>query len=273
MINVILALAIAYAAICALVFLFQPRMIYFPQVAHEVNASPLAAGLQYQDVVIDASDGVKVHAWWIPARDARGAMLLTHGNAGNISHRVGYATMFNRLGYSVLLFDYRGFGKSSGHPDEEGTYRDADAAWLYVNVVQKVAARDIVLVGESLGGGVATYLAQKHPPRALILASTFTSVPDLGVTVYPWLPVRLLARIRYDNISRIGSIDAPVMIAHSPQDDVIPFPHGQALFTAAREPKEMLTLAGGHNEGFIFARDAWIDAIARFLEQSPKKTH
>lgn len=271
MINVLLAVAVAYAAICALVFLFQPRLVYFPQVAHEVNASPLAAGLKYENVVLDAGDGVKVHAWWIPAREARGAMVLTHGNAGNISHRVGYATMFNRLGYSVLLFDYRGYGKSTGHPDEEGTYRDAAAAWQYVNKAQKFTARDIVLVGESLGGGVATWLAQKHPPRALILASTFTSVPDLGATVYPWLPVRWLARIRYDNLWRIGSIESPVMIAHSPGDDIVPYRHGQTLFAAAREPKEMLELAGGHNEGFIFARDAWIDAIARFLERAEKK--
>ena len=129
MINALLAVSIAYAVVCLLVFLFQPRLVYFPQVAHEVNASPLAAGLKYEDVFLESGNGIKVHAWWIPAANARGAMLLTHGNAGNISHRIGYATMFNRLGYSVLLFDYRGYGKSTGHPDEDGTYRDAEAAW------------------------------------------------------------------------------------------------------------------------------------------------
>src|SRR5471032_1207682 len=146
-----------------------------------------------------------------------------HGNAGNISHRIGYLTMFNSLGYSVLLFDYRGYGKSGGSPGEEGTYRDAETAWRYLTEVRKLQARDIVMVGESLGGGVATWLAVKYPPRALVLASTFTSVPDLGARIYPWLPVRLITRIDYGNLARIAQIKAPVLVAHSRNDDVIPF--------------------------------------------------
>src|SRR5258706_3041269 len=122
------------------------------------------------------------------------------------------------------------------------------------------------MVGESLGGGIATWLALKHPPRALVLASTFTSVPDLGAQIYPWLPVHWLARIRYENLARIGQIDAPVMIAHSRDDDIIPFTHGKALFAAAREPRQMLVLSCAHNQGFIFARDTWINAVAGFLE-------
>jgi fermentation-respiration switch protein FrsA (DUF1100 family) len=123
------------------------------------------------------------------------------------------------------------------------------------------------MVAESLGGGVATWLALKYPPRALVLASTFRSVPDLGAQIYPWLPVRLLARITYDNLARIARVDAPVLIAHSRDDDVIPFAHGEALFAAAREPKQMLVLAGGHNDGFLFTRDAWIAAVGAFLDR------
>ncbi|HYK14344.1 MAG TPA: alpha/beta hydrolase, partial [Burkholderiales bacterium] len=233
--------------------------------------TPRAAGLDYEDVTLTTVDNVKLHGWWVPARNARGTILLMHGNAGNISHRLGYLTMFNRLGYSVLLFDYRGYGKSGGHPDEEGTYRDAEAAWLYLTANRNVAARDIVMVAESLGGGVATWLALKYPPRALVLASTFRSVPDLGAQIYPWLPVRLLARITYDNLARIARVDAPVLIAHSRDDDVIPFAHGEALFAAAREPKQMLVLAGGHNDGFLFTRDAWIAAVGAFLDRAAMK--
>ncbi len=240
--------------------------MYFPQVERELTATPRGAGLDYEEVMLHTADGIKLHGWWVPARQARGAVLLMHGNAGNISHRIGYLTMFSRLGYSVLVFDYRGYGKSDGHPDEEGTYRDAEAAWQHVTAARNVPARDIVMVGESLGGGIATWLALKHPPRALVLASTFTSVPDLGAQIYPWLPVHWLARIRYENLARIGQIDAPVMIAHSRDDDIIPFAHGEALFAAAREPRQMLVLAGAHNEGFIFARDTWINAVAGFLE-------
>jgi fermentation-respiration switch protein FrsA (DUF1100 family) len=270
-INLLMAAAVAYALIMLFVFLYQPRLVYFPQVERELTATPRAAGLDYEDVTLTTADNVKLHGWWVPTRNARGTVLLMHGNAGNISHRLGYLTMFNRLGYSVLLFDYRGYGKSGGHPDEEGTYRDAEAAWLHLTANRNVAARDIVMVAESLGGGVATWLALKYPPRALVLASTFRSVPDLGAQIYPWLPVRLLARITYDNLARIARVDAPVLIAHSRDDDVIPFAHGEALFAAAREPKQMLVLAGGHNDGFLFTRDAWIAAVGAFLDRAAMK--
>ena len=266
-INLLIAAAVAYALMILFVFLYQPRLVYFPQVERELTATPRAAGLDYEDVTLTTADNVKLHGWWVPSRNARGTILLMHGNAGNISHRLGYLTMFNRLGYSVLLFDYRGYGKSGGHPDEEGTYRDAEAAWLHLTATRNVAPRDIVVVAESLGGGVATWLALKYPPRALVLASTFRSVPDLGAQIYPWLPVRLLARITYDNLGRIAKVDAPVLIAHSRDDEVIPFAHGEALFAAAREPKQMLVLAGGHNDGFLFTRDAWIAAVGAFLDR------
>ena len=266
-VNLLMAAAVAYALIMLFVFLYQPRLVYFPQVERELTATPRAAGLDYEDVTLTTADNVKLHGWWVPSRNARGTILLMHGNAGNISHRLGYLTMFNRLGYSVLLFDYRGYGKSGGHPDEEGTYRDAEATWLHLTGTRNVAPRDIVMVAESLGGGVATWLALKYPPRALVLASTFRSVPDLGAQIYPWLPVRLLARITYDNLARIARVDAPVLIAHSRDDDVIPFAHGEALFAAAREPKQMLVLAGGHNDGFLFTRDAWIAAVGAFLDR------
>ncbi len=266
-----MAAAIGYAVILLLVFLFQPRLVYFPQVAHEVGATPLAAGHAYEEVHLTTADGVKVHGWWVPVAKARGAVLLMHGNAGNISHRLGYLSLFQRLGYSVLLFDYRGYGKSGGRPDEEGTYRDAEAAWRHLTDARKVPPADIVMVGESLGGGVATWLALKYPPRALILASTFTSAPDLGARIYPWLPVRLLARVNYDNRARMPDIHVPVLIAHSRDDEVVPFKHGEALFAVAQAPKEFLVLAGGHNDGFIFKREVWSAAVGAFLERASLK--
>jgi len=269
--SMVVAVAVAYAAILVLAYLFQPRLIYFPQFARTLDMTPRAAGLEYADVELAAEDGVRLHGWWIPADSARGAALLLHGNAGNISHRIGYAIMFHRLGYSTLLIDYRGYGKSTGTPSEEGTYRDADAAWRHLTGERKLAARDIVIVGESLGGGVATWLAVKHPPRALILASAFTSVPDLGAEVYPWLPVRWLARIRYDNLARMPQITCLVLVAHSRDDDIVPFRHGQALFAAAREPKQFLEMRGGHNDSFIFLRDEWAAAVGGFLEQAARR--
>jgi len=268
--NILISAVTVYAVILLLVFLFQARLVYFPEVGRALVATPRAVGLDFEEVRL-AADGATLHGWWVPATAARGAVLVLHGNAGNISHRLEYLTMFNRLGYATLIVDYRGYGKSSGTPSEDGTYRDGEAAWRHLTEMRKFAPRDIVLFGESLGGGVATWLALQHPPRALVLASTFTSAPDLGAQVYPWLPVRWLARIEYGNRARIGQIAAPVLIAHSKDDDIIPFSHGQALFNAAREPKQFLEMRGGHNDGFIFAREEWVREVGAFLERAEQR--
>ncbi|MBI2290749.1 MAG: alpha/beta hydrolase [Betaproteobacteria bacterium] len=268
--NILISAITVYAVILLLVFLFQARLVYFPEVGRALVATPRAVGLDFEEVRL-AADGATLHGWWVPATAARGAVLVLHGNAGNISHRLEYLTMFNRLGYATLIVDYRGYGKSSGTPSEDGTYRDGEAAWRHLTEMRKFAPRDIVLFGESLGGGVATWLALQHPPRALVLASTFTSAPDLGAQVYPWLPVRWLARIEYKNLERIPRITAPVLIAHSKGDDIIPFSHGQALFGAAREPKQFLEMRGGHNDGFIFMREEWVREVGAFLERAEKR--
>ncbi|MCX7170473.1 MAG: prolyl oligopeptidase family serine peptidase, partial [Proteobacteria bacterium] len=158
-----------------------------------------------------------------------------------------------------------GYGKISGTPSEQGTYRDAEAAWRYLTEQQHIPACRIVLFGESLGGAVAAWLAARQQPAALVIASGFTSVPDLAQHIYPYLPVRWLARIRYATLENLRSVAAPVLIAHSPADDIIPFEHGRALFAAANPPKHFLELAGGHNDGFIFMRESWVRTLGEFL--------
>ncbi len=260
-------LAAAYGVVLGLVFLFQPRLVYFPMKG-SYGATPQAYGLAFERVTLPTEDGEKLAAWWIPApAPARGTVLLFHGNAGNIAHRIDYAKMFHGMGYSTLLVDYRGYGESTGTPSEQGTYRDASASWNWLTTQRGIKASDIVIFGESLGGGVATWLAANHSPRALILASTFTSIPDLGTEVYPWLPVRWLSRIHYNNIENLGKISTPVLIAHSSGDEIIPFAHGKRLYAAVREPKAFLELRGGHNEGFVFAREEWVAVVREFLER------
>ena len=263
-----LVAVVAYGVLVAVMWLLQERFIFFPQAGRDAASTPAAQGLPYDEVEIATTDGQKLHAWWVAADRARGTVLLLHGNAGNISHRIDYAVMFRRLGYSTLLVDYRGYGRSTGTPTEQGTYIDADAAWTWLTEKRQVPERDIVLFGESLGGGVASWLAARHHVRALILASTFTSAVDLGSELYPFLPVRLVSRNRYETLQRLGDVRAPVLVIHSPQDDIIPFAHGQRLFNAARQPKAMLEIAGGHNDGFVFVRDEWIAKLADFLERS-----
>ena len=268
LLNLALMLALAYAALVALVYLFQTRLVYFPQVGREIAATPKAYGLAYEPVTLMTADREKLAAWWVPHQRAAGAVVIFHGNAGNISHRLDYLAMFHRLGYSSLLIDYRGYGQSTGSPSEEGTYRDAEAAWNWLTKERGLAARDIVVLGESLGAAVAVWLAARVNPRALVIASGFTSVPDLGAQVYPFLPVRLISRFSYDSLGAIGSIKAPVLVAHSREDDIIPFAHGKALYDAAQEPKRFLEMRGGHNDGFIFMRQEWVAQLAAFLESA-----
>jgi uncharacterized protein len=267
--TVILGIALAYATLAGLMFVAQDRMVFFPEVGgRDFGLTPASAGLAYEDVNLLTEDEVRIHGWFVPAPAPRGAVVVLHGNAGNISHRVDTVLMFCRLGYSTLIIDYRGYGRSSGKPSEEGTYRDAEAAWQYLIGPRRFPESQIVIYGESLGGAVAAWLAARHPPRALVLASTFTSVPDLGADIYPFLPVRLLARIRYDARGNVARVEAPVFVAHSRDDEIVPFNHGKALFDTARAPKRFLEMSGGHNEGFLFVNDAWVRELGVFLDGS-----
>ena len=267
LLKVLAAGGTGYAALLAIVYLLQGALIYFPGTGREVLGTPSDVGLDYEEVWLTTEDGVRIVAWFVPARAARGVALLTHGNAGNIANRVDYARLFHRLGFSLLLLEYRGYGRCEGKPSEEGTYADARAAWRHLVAERRFPAERIVLVGESLGGAVAARLAAEQRPAALVLASTFVSVPELAAELYPWLPVRQLARYRYDTLDALKHVSCPVLIAHSREDDIIPFHHGERLFAAAKEPKAFLQLAGGHNEGFLFTRKEWGAELGRFLEQ------
>ena len=269
LLEIMVPIALVYGCVVALVFIFQSHLVYYPQIGREGDLTPQAHGLAYEAVEIATEDGEKLAAWWVPAEGARGTVLFFHGNAGNISHRLDYLKMFRGLRYSTLIIDYRGYGTSTGSPSEEGTYRDAEAAWRYLTEQRSVPADVIVFFGESLGAAVASWLAMRHTPGALVLASTFTSVPDLGAEVYWFLPVRLISRFRYDNISHLGAVRAPVLIAHSRDDEIVPFAHGQRLYAAAIGPKRFLELSGGHNSGFVFMREEWVRALADFLEEAP----
>jgi len=266
--ELLIPLAIAYGAVLVLVYLFQSHLVYFPGTGREAVVTPQSYGLRYESVPIRTADGETLDAWWVPAENARGTVLFFHGNAGNISHRIDYLQMFHRLRYSMLIVDYRGYGKSSGTPSEAGTYRDAEAAWEHLRHARLAQPRDVVIAGESLGAAVATWLAAEVSPRAVLLFSTFTSVTDLGAQVYWFLPVRLLSRMGYDNLANLKRIRAPVFIAHSRDDDIVPFAHGRRLYEATAEPKAFLELRGGHNDGFIFMRPEWVAELGAFLDRT-----
>lgn len=242
---------LTYFGVCAFMFFKQSSLVYFPLREHD--NTPAEYGLPFEDVALRTSDGVAIHAWWLPTENPRGAVVVAHGNGGNISHRLDKAQLFHRAGFSVLLFDYRGYGKSTGEPSEEGTYADMSAAVDHVLGVRGFPLERLVFYGESLGGAVAVHAATQRTPGVLVVESSFTSLPAVGAHYYPWLPVKLLMKYRYDSLAMIASVKCPVMILHSPADEIIPNAMGRALFQAAKPPKQWVELRGGHNDGGIVA--------------------
>ncbi len=241
-------------------------LVYVPS-AH-LAATGGELGRRFEDIFITTSDGVRLDGWFFPAEResarSRLVILLLHGNAGNISHRLDYYQAWLELGVNVLTVDYRGYGRSQSRPSEEGTYRDAQAAWQWLR--QKgFAATNIIALGKSLGGGVAAELALREPLGGLVLQSTFTSIPELSHELYPWLPVRWLSTIRYDTHSKLARIKCPVLVMHSRNDDMIRFHHGEDNFSAARDPKMFWELAGGHNHTLEAGRTRYVEGLEKFL--------
>jgi fermentation-respiration switch protein FrsA (DUF1100 family) len=269
MVSVLLWAALGYGAVLGLVYLMQPRLLYFPEAASRVlDTDPSKIGLRFQNLTLTTEDGERLHAWFVRStRPRRGALLFCHGNAGNIGHRLDSIRLFADLGLDVLIFDYRGYGRSTGSPSEQGTYRDATAAWDWLTGPGGAPAQEIVLFGRSLGAAVAVELATRVDAAGLILESGFTSVPELGAELYPALPVRWLSRYRYDSVSRIGGVGMPVLVIHSRDDEIIPFRHGRSLFESAVAPKHLLPIEGGHNDGFLVSASNYRQGLHRFLEE------
>jgi fermentation-respiration switch protein FrsA (DUF1100 family) len=241
-------------------------LLYFP--SRGPGDTPAGAGLRYEDLEVPTEDGERLHAWWIPARPpSKGHVLLCHGNAGNVTDRVIHAKLLVDAGLDVLLFDYRGYGRSSGAPGEEGTYRDARAARVALLGRPGAGASRLLYLGESLGGAVALALALESPPRGLVLQSAFTSVREMGRLHYPMIPA-LVIPDAYPNLRRIRDLKAPLLVLHGGQDDIVPLSQGQALFAAAPEPKRMQVFAQlGHNDLVVLAGEAYTKAIADWVSE------
>jgi uncharacterized protein len=242
---------------------FQQHFIYFPH--SEIVSTPEVISLDYEDLTLITSDGIEINAWWIPHQNARATVLFLHGNAGNISHRLDSINIFHQLGLSVLIIDYRGYGKSTGKPTEEGTYIDAETAWHYLTNEKKIKGDEIIIFGRSLGGAVASWLADKYHASALIIESSFTSIADIGRHYYPYLPISLLAHIKYPAIDRMPGIESPVLVIHSADDEIVPYKFGKQLFEHANEPKIFLDIDGGHNDGFLISGNKYSDGINDFI--------
>lgn len=254
---------VAYVALCALVWVFQDRLVWYP--GPPPRATPAEFGVDYEDLRLTARDGARVHAWHVRAADPRGVVVVSHGNAGSIENRLELARAFRGMGYDSVLYDYRGYGNSSGTLSEEGTYLDGEAVLDHL-AAQGVTPERIALYGESLGGAVAVELARRRGAFALVVEDAFTTLPDVGAEVYPWLPVRLLSRNRYASLEKVGALRVPLLVVHSPDDALVPYAHGERLHAAHPGPKAFLATAGPHGGGGFLQRAEWIEAVRRFLE-------
>jgi len=244
---------------------FERSSIFFP--TRHIEKTPLAESLAYEDVYFETEDGIRLNGWFIPAKQpARATILFCHGNAGNISHRFEIIEIFHSLDLNVFIFDYRGYGKSRGWPSEKGTYLDAQAAYDCLLARTDIDKERIIAYGKSLGGAVALDLATKRNACAVISDGVFTSTLDIAEEVYPFLPVKFFITMKYDTLSKIGSVRVPKLIIHSREDEIVPFHHGQKLFEKASGVKEFYPMRGGHNEAIIIYSDEYKKRIDEFLK-------
>jgi len=259
-----------YLAVAAFLWVRQPQFIFFPETT--IQKTPQEYGVPYETVTLPIGTTEQLYGWWLPAPNSSRVLLYLHGNGGNIGANAEHAARLQRLGFSVLLLDYRGYGKSmGGFPNEAQVYADAQRSWEYLVQTRQIAPQQITIYGHSLGGAIASDLAQKHPEAAgLIVESSFTSMLAM-TTRQSWtrfFPVDWLLHQRFDSLAKIPKLQMPVLLIHGTADSIIPFAMGQALWAAAPEPKRLLLIPGGeHNNDAQTAPILYQKAVLTFCQQ------
>jgi len=219
---------------------------------------------RFEEIFLDVN-GERTHAWFIPLEGAATTVLFSHGNAGNMADRLESIQLLRTLGFSVLAYDYGGYGRSTGRPSEKRIYADAKASWEYLTKVRGVAPETILLFGRSLGGAATAYLAARVKPAAVVLESTFCSLPAV-VRDMPFGNFMAKGiRHSFPTLERVPYFQAPLLVIHSPEDTLIPYKHGKAIYEAAKAPKMFLGIRGNHNDGFVRSMDAYLAGWKRFL--------
>jgi fermentation-respiration switch protein FrsA (DUF1100 family) len=260
-------LVLAALAVLGLIWISQRRLIYFPTQAIPDAATVLPGK---EEVTYPTEDGLTLAAWFVPAagEESTGTVVVFNGNAGNRADRTPLAEALTGHGYAVLLVDYRGYGGNPGRPSEEGLAADARAAVAYLETRSGFDSDRLAYFGESLGAAVALGLAASQEPAALVLRSPFTSLPDIGSTHYPFLPMSILLWDRYPNLETIPGIDVPVMIIAGSADSIVPIAQSRKLYQASPGPKRLLVIDGAdHNDFALTGGDQLINEVVAFLDE------
>ena len=245
------------------VIYLEPHKLYIPD--RGVVLSPTSVGMLFEDLNFKAEDGESINGWFVPAKGGKVTILYCHGNSGNITDRLSRIDFFNKMGFNLLIFDYRGYGKSSGKPSEQGLYKDARAAYDYLISRNDIDKDKIIALGVSLGGAVAAELCLKRKVRALVLESTFVSLTLQAQDLYPYLPVGFLLWEKYDTLSKIKKIGIPKLIIHGIDDEIVLFKHARLLYDAAPSPKVFLPFEGGHDDNIFKLSEAYKNKLTKFL--------
>ena len=245
MIKLLGLLVLLYIGACIFMYLAQDRFVYFPD---KEDLSPARFHMDAEKIRITTADNTTISAWYMRGKPDYPVILYLHGNAGHLGHRLNIFRAMHERGFSVLALSWRGFGDSDGHPSQEGLYADAKAGRRWLIEQQAIAPNAIIYYGESLGTGVATWLAAHEPPLMLMLEAPYTSVLERGQERFWWLPVAALLRDTFPSRTYIARVDAPILILHGDDDTIIPLHHGQAMLEAANNPKHLEIVAdAGHN--------------------------
>ena len=258
---------VAYLVVMLLLMINEESMIYFPP--SHAPADWENPGLEVEDAHFTSADGTRLHGWYVEHPQPKAHVLLCHGNAEDVAYLAPLLRYYrDELHCSALAWDYRGYGQSEGAPEERGILEDGRAAQAWLAKRAGIRPQDVVLVGRSLGGGVAVDAAANQGARGLVLERTFTSMPDAAAIHFPWLPVRLLMRTQYNSLEKIGRYRGPLLVSHGTQDEVIPYELGQRLFDASpSDPKTFVSESGlGHNDGH--SREYEL-ALSKFLHELP----
>jgi fermentation-respiration switch protein FrsA (DUF1100 family) len=271
--RVAVLLLLVVLGLLALLWWFQRKLIYLPLDRDVPDVETLLPG--GQPVRFPAADGLELAGWFLPAagRPARGTFLVFPGNAGHRGHRAPLAARLSQAGYSVLLFDYRGYGENPGRPSEAGLLADARGALRWVRARPDVDPRRVVYFGESLGTGVAVALAAETPPAALVLRSPFPSLPDVGRVHYPFLPLGALMTDRFPSAERLARMDVPLLVVAGGADRIVPPELSRRLYEAAATTRKrwMLIEGAAHNDLALLAGDRLIEAVVEFVEAAGEK--
>ncbi|MBN1548937.1 MAG: alpha/beta hydrolase [Syntrophaceae bacterium] len=261
--TALIALGVVVLALFACTRWIESHSVFYP--SKDVQRTPKDVGISYEEVTIPTADGISLNAWLVRGSPrSKSIVIYCHGNAGNIGNRIYRLKVFHDLGLNVLLFDYRGFGKSTGRPSEQGIYEDAAAVYDYLANRPDVDCHHIAAYGKSIGGAVVIDLATKRSLAGFVVDSSFSSARDMAELLYPGLPAWFVT-YRFDSVSKVRNLKIPKLFIHNPDDGIVPLVIGQRLFAAAAQPKIFVPMRGGHGQGLVYDTRKFSQTLQVFM--------